>query len=109
MFNLLPKDEEPVVRGLCEHIFNMGYTVIIDNGEYLVRCGDMGAIDDEIFACDEEVFLIWSNDDRKSLGSFSLMYNNGSEGDGMIVIQDYSDNELCNAIYNELDDEFGDC
>jgi len=108
MFEKLPRDEQPVVRGLCQLIFNHGYYVVIDNGEYVAKCSNMDEINDEIFACDEEVLYIQS-DCNQPRGHFSLIYNNGSEGDGMIVISDYSDNVLCNAIYEDLDSEFGDC
>ena len=107
MFEKLPRDEQPVVRGLCQLIFNTGYTLVIDNGEYVAKCSNMDDIDDEIFACDEELLLI--QNEALTMGYFSLIYNNGSEGDGMIVISDYSDNVLCNAIYEDLDSEFGDC
>jgi hypothetical protein len=107
MFEQLPRDEQPVVRGLCQLIFNMGNYVVIDNGEFVVKCSNMDEVNDEIFVCDEETLYI--QDDLQHKGHFSLIYNNGSEGDGMIVIHDYSSNDLCEAIYNKLDEEFGDC
>ena len=40
-------------------------------------------------------------------GWFSLIYNNGSEREPMIVISDYSANEWCDNVYRKLDEAFG--
>ena len=40
-------------------------------------------------------------------GWFSLIYNNGSEQEPMIVISDYSANEWCDNVYRKLDEAFG--
>lgn len=40
-------------------------------------------------------------------GWFSLIYNNGSENEPMIVISDYGMNEWADNVYRKLDEEFG--
>ena len=40
-------------------------------------------------------------------GWFSLIYNNGSNNEPMIVISDYSANEYCDSVYRKLDEAFG--
>lgn len=40
-------------------------------------------------------------------GWFSLIYNNGSEREPMIVISDYSVNEWTENVYRKLDEAFG--
>lgn len=40
-------------------------------------------------------------------GWFSLIYNNGSEGEPMVVISDYSSNEWCDSVYHRLSEIFG--
>jgi hypothetical protein len=38
------------------------------------------------------------------LGWFSLIYDNGPEHDPMVVISDYSDNNLCNEIISDIEE-----
>jgi len=40
-------------------------------------------------------------------GWFSLIYNNGSEQEPMIVISDYSVNDWTENVYRKLDEAFG--
>ena len=39
-------------------------------------------------------------------GAFSLIYDNGSEGEPMILISDYSANDYCESIYNKVSAKF---
>jgi hypothetical protein len=45
--------------------------------------------------------------DGNCRGWFSLIYNNGSEHEPMIVISDYSYNEWTESVYRKLDEVFG--
>jgi len=45
--------------------------------------------------------------DGNYLGFFLLIYNNGSEGEPMVVISDYSSNEWCDKVYYRLSEVFG--
>ena len=49
--------------------------------------------------------LVIETDGGNSVGWFSLIYNNGSEHEPMIVISDHSDNALCDEIYAEVEQE----
>lgn len=40
-------------------------------------------------------------------GWFSLIYDNGSEHDPMVVISDYSANDWTDNVYRKLDEAFG--
>jgi len=45
--------------------------------------------------------------DGNCRGWFSLIYNNGSENEPMVVISDYSSNEWCDTVYYRLNEIFG--
>ena len=45
--------------------------------------------------------------DGNCRGWFSLIYNNGSEREPMVVISDYSVNEWTENVYRKLDEAFG--
>jgi len=109
MFDDLPRSEQPVVKDLCKAILDAGYIVAIEDGEEIFECTTLEECDDNIGACDMEMISIWETESFVSVGWFFLVYNNGSEGDGMIVINDYGVSDLCDDIYDKLDDTYGDC
>lgn len=45
--------------------------------------------------------------DGNCRGWFSLIYNNGSQHEPMVVISDYSSNEWCDRVYHRLSEVFG--
>jgi hypothetical protein len=45
--------------------------------------------------------------DGNCRGWFSLIYNNGSEREPMVVISDYSYNDWTENVYRKLDEAFG--
>ncbi len=100
--------ERPVLEALIEGILKRGFAVE-------VRCGGVLSMDSErmygpgpdkreIFAAlaagDDDVIVL--HKDGKISGVFNLIYNNGSEDDPLIVIQDYSAHEWCEEIMGEL-------
>ena len=46
--------------------------------------------------------------DGNCRGWFSLIYNNGSENDPMVVISDFNVNDWTDNLYNKLTEEFGE-
>ena len=58
--------------------------------------GDEHLDDEESYAPMEQ----WEIDE--AVGWFSLIYDNGSEGDPMICMSDMSSNPICEAIYNRV-------
>ncbi len=46
--------------------------------------------------------------DGELRGWFSLIYNNGSEQEPMVVISDYGVNEWADNVYYRLNEEFGE-
>ena len=46
--------------------------------------------------------------DDNCRGWFSLIYNNGSENDPMVVISDFNVNDWTDNLYNKLTEEFGE-
>tara|TARA_R110000744_G_C19041330_1_gene526700 strand:- start:45 stop:386 length:342 start_codon:yes stop_codon:yes gene_type:complete len=44
---------------------------------------------------------------RTDEGSFYLIYNNGSEGEPMILISDYSDSKFNNEVYAAVEKKLG--
>ena len=99
----VPKHERPVISALLTMALKDGNTVsVFDGEEYVIKRGtSINAIRSELGAAEED-WLTVRNSDGEWLGCFYLIYNNGSEGDPMVVIADCSANEYCDKICSEL-------
>jgi len=102
MDNYPPSWERPVLLALVKAILKRGHAVSIwmDDEPIIEGSTDLEEIIKNLAAGDQDELLI--GDD---LGWFSLIYNNGSEHEPMVVISDYSANELCEDIYRDAEQE----
>ena len=102
MDNYPPKWERPVLLALVKAILKRGHSVSIwmDDEPIIEGSTDLHEVIKNLAAGDQDELLI--GDD---LGWFSLIYNNGSEHEPMVVISDYSANELCEDIYRDAEQE----
>lgn len=98
MDNYPPKWERPVLLALVKAILKRGYqiSIYLEDEPMIEHSGDLDEIIKNLAAGDQDELLI---DDH---GWFSLIYDNGSEHEPMIVISDYSANDVCNEIYREV-------
>ena len=103
--NYPPKWERPLLLALIKQILDRGFGVSIDlEGEPLLQYSvDLDEIIKNLASGDCEEVFIRTKD--KIHGWFSLIYNNGSEHDPMVVISDFSDNHLCNEIISDIEEE----
>ena len=106
MDNYPPKWERPVLLALVKAILKRGYWITVDmEGEYMVeRTTSLEDVIKNLAAGDEDV-LVFGTENDDQLGWLSLIYNNGSEHEPMIVISDYSANDVCEEIMREVEQE----
>jgi len=99
----VPTNERPVLSALITAALQGGNTISVnDSEEYILkRSTSINAIRSALGSSGEDTVLI-RNSAGDQLGWFWLIYNNGSDGDPMIVIADYSSNDYCNQIWNAL-------
>ena len=96
----LPTHERPVVSALLQAILATGNQITINDGEEdLITSSKLTELRPELAGTGEDYITFKG-------GCFHLIYNNGSEGDPMIVISDYSYNAVCDEIWNSLDAQY---
>ena len=93
-------DDRKAVMALIDTILTLGYSITINDTEddVITKSTDELAIRKEMAGAGEDEVLV-HDDDGKIVGWFFLIYDNGSEGDPMVVICDYSSNEICDEIW----------
>ena len=97
----VPEHERPVITALLKALLDAGKTVTINDGEEdIVTSDKLTELRPELGGTGEDYIT-------GEGFTFYLIYNNGSEGDPMIVICDYSANEFCDNIWNELNKKYG--
>ena len=109
MFEEIPEWERPVVIAICEEVFALDLILSIHNDpadpEDFSVCRSLDDCSKVVGECEHQIFRILPKDDRSflqyPLGWFSLIYDNGSEGEGLVVVSDYSANDLCETIYQK--------
>ena len=101
-----PKWERPVLLALVKAILNRGYqiSIYLEDEPMIEHSSDLAEVIKNLAAGDLDSLVI-ETDGSNSVGWFSLIYNNGSEHDPMVVISDFSDNDLCNEIMSDIDEE----
>ncbi len=106
MDNYPPKWERPVLLALVKAILKRGYWITVDmEGGYMVeRTTALEDVSKNLAAGDEDVLSFGTEDDDE-LGWISLIYNNGSEHEPMVVISDYSASDVCEEIMREVEQE----
>jgi len=103
MDNYPPKWERPVLLALVKAILKRGYLITVEmEGECMVE--PTTSLDDVIknLAAGDADVLSFGTENGYESGWFSLIYNNGSEHEPVIVISDFSANEVCDEIYKEV-------
>lgn len=106
MDNYPPKWERPVLLALVKAILKRGYLIAVEmEGECMVE--PTTSLDDVIknLAAGDADVLSFGTETGYETGWFSLIYNNGSEHEPMIVISDYSANDVCDEIVREVEQE----
>ena len=101
-----PKWERPVLLALVKAILKRGYqiSIYLEDEPMIEHSSDLAEVIKNLAAGDLDSLVI-ETDGGNSVGWFSLIYNNGSEHEPMIVISDHSDNALCDEIYAEVEQE----
>ena len=99
----VPKHERPVITMLIQEALARGYRVTVNDGveDVLKDSLSLRAVQKELGSTGEDWVSFYSPLLQR-VGAFYLIYNNGSEGDPMIVIADHIDNALCNEIYDKI-------
>ena len=101
-------DDRKIARKLIDAILSAGYGISIEDCEELVMkaslSGKHTTLDylKEMAGTGIDTVTMWDLETRQSVGWFYLIYNN-SCGDPMELISDYSNNELSNQIYRQLE------
>ena len=106
MDNYPPKWERPVLLALVKAILKRDCWITVEmEEEYMVeRTTSLDDVIKNLAAGDADV-LSFGTEDGDESGWFSLIYNNGSEHEPMIVISDYSPNDVCDEIVREVEQE----
>lgn len=91
--------ERRMCTALVDTCLKRGYVISVSDGEEwpVKRSTGKAVIMAALFSTDEDVIVI-RNAEGDKLGWFQLIYGN----DGYDVVSDYSDNDICNAIENEV-------
>ena len=106
MDNYPPKWERPVLLALVKAILKRGYQISIhlEDEPMIEHSSDLADVIKNLAAGDLDTLVI-ETDGGNSVGWFSLIYNNGSEHEPMIVISDHSANDVCDEIVREVEQE----
>jgi hypothetical protein len=99
----VPKHERPVLSALINASLEGGNLLSVHDGEeYVVkRSTDKALIRSQLGHTGEDSIVV-RDADGEYIGQWSLIYNNGSDGDPVIVICDYTCNEWMDNIHNDL-------
>lgn len=96
-------DDKVCVHNLLKLALANGNKVSVHDGEEwaLKNSNSITEIKAALASTGNDALKI-KDSDGKQLAVFWLIYNNGSEGDPLVCISDYTDNEFSNAVYNAL-------
>tara|TARA_A200000159_G_scaffold66912_2_gene61930 strand:- start:12894 stop:13265 length:372 start_codon:yes stop_codon:yes gene_type:complete len=96
-------DDRLCVQLLLDELCRWGRVISVHDGEewMLKKCSDPDLVLDTLSHTGEDTIDVF---DRLGhhLGQFWLIYNNGSEGDPMICITDYTANKFCETVVNHI-------
>ncbi len=101
--------ERPVLQKLVDILLHDDGKVSVWDGEELAvhGCSDKLHILKNLSQTEMDQIEAYDKDGN-CRGWFSLIYNNGSEQDPMVVISDYGANEWCENVWNRLNEMFGE-
>lgn len=93
------RDEAEIINALITAILKRDLTISVNDGvDWPVKLStDRAAIQKEVAATDETTFEI-RDAERARKGFFWLIHGNRAH-----VVSDYTNNELCNEIWNEIE------
>ena len=96
-------DERVAAQCLINELLAAKCTITINDGEddCLEKSSNLPEILEAMSSSGEDV-VVPIDKDGESLGWFYLIYDNGSDGDPMILISDLSANPFCEGIYNKV-------
>ena len=104
----VPTHERPVISTLIKLALEGGGAISVYDGcEYVLKRSTSAQEVRSALGHAGEDWLRIRDNAGAAIGWFYLIYNNGSEGDPLIVICDYSANAFCDAIYSALHDKCG--
>ena len=91
--------EKRMASALVTACLSRGYSITVDNGEDrpIKKSHSYTAVMNELWQTDEERVFIYDGFGKRC-GVFFLVYGN----DGYDLVADYSDNDICNAIWSEV-------
>jgi hypothetical protein len=100
--------ERPVLQDLVRICLEDNNRVSVWDGEELSvqGCNNNHNILKSLSQTDMDQLEVYDKDGNYR-GFFSLIYNNGSEHEPMIVISDYSANEWTERVYRRLEEVYG--
>jgi len=98
----LPKHERPIITALLTAVLARDKTITINDGEEDIITSNKLPNLRAALAGTGEDYLCFEG------GYFHLVYDNGSRDNPMVVVSDYSDNPLCDDLYNDLTLKYGE-
>ncbi len=100
--------ERPVIQKLVDYCLRDEGLVSIWDGEELSvhGCSDKLHILKNLAQTEMDQLEVYDKAGN-CRGWFSLIYNNGSENEPMVVISDFIVNDWTDNLYNKLSEEFG--
>ena len=103
-----PPHERPVLQKLTDICLENGNRVSVWDGEELSvqGCNNKANILKNLAQTEMDQLEAYDKDGNLR-GWFSLIYNNGSENEPMVVISDYSYNDWTENVYRKLNEIFG--
>ena len=108
----IPARERPVLTTLIKKLITRGYSLAVHDGEEYVtpRTKKLTTVRPALGGTGEDSLIVF--EDGQRIGSFYLIYNNGSQCDPMTVIADFSgwDDDVFNEfeeIWEEIFKKYG--
>tara|TARA_R110002167_G_scaffold17065_5_gene65840 strand:- start:13402 stop:13761 length:360 start_codon:yes stop_codon:yes gene_type:complete len=97
-------DDRICVQLLLAEILRRGYNVSVYDGEdWPLNCSsNLHEILDNLATSGEDMIEV-RDKDYERVGKFYMIYCNGSEGDPLICLSDYSANGICEDIYTDIE------
>jgi hypothetical protein len=104
----VPQHERPVLGKLIKWCLEGGNRIsVYDGEEYVVKRSQSFSDIKCMLGHSGEDVLVVRDDVGDYLGEFNLIYSNGSHGDPLVVISDYSCNAFCGRIVERLEERYG--
>jgi hypothetical protein len=98
-------DDRICVQLLLDELCRWGRVISVHDGEewVLEKCCDPHIVLNCLSHTGEDTIDVFDRIGHH-LGQFWLIYNNGSEGDPIICITDYTANDFCEKVYRSVEE-----